>query len=264
METKLKNISVFQISQATTATFIDLYFQLTCLIFIQNGSKTILDSQGNRITGQKNDLFIFPAGSLVTIQNRAKLDQGYLAIGISFHNEKIHRIFGKSKVSDHHSTEIQLVENGKHSNDVILSILIDTIKNKNHLPPEILENRLIEPLIWLKQLGFFISTQDENLWSQIKNLIGTDLMRNWNSRDVAQYFAMSEATMRRRLAKSKIGFAKILLNTRLENGLFLLQTTDMQIIEIALECGFKSSSHFSETFKKRFNITPKEIRKLKK
>ena len=49
METKLKNISVFQISQATTATFIDLYFQLTCLIFIQNGSKTILDSQGKMI-----------------------------------------------------------------------------------------------------------------------------------------------------------------------------------------------------------------------
>jgi transcriptional regulator GlxA family with amidase domain len=46
----------------------------------------------------------------------------------------------------------------------------------------------------------------------------------------------------------------------LEYGLSLLQTTDMQISQIALECGFKTPSHFSDSFRKRFNIAPKMIR----
>ena len=74
------------------------------------------------------------------------------------------------------------------------------------------------------------------------------------------HFAMSEATMRRWLSKSGQGFAKTLLNTRLEHGLSLLQTTDDRISEIALDCGFKTPSHFSDAFRKRFGIKPKDIR----
>ena len=78
--------------------------------------------------------------------------------------------------------------------------------------------------------------------------------------EVAEHFAMSEATMRRWLSKTGQGFAKILLHTRLERGLSLLQTTDDQISEIALDCGFKTPSHFSDAFRKRFGIKPKDIR----
>ncbi|MEO0868169.1 MAG: AraC family transcriptional regulator [Cyanobacteria bacterium J06642_11] len=104
--------------------------------------------------------------------------------------------------------------------------------------------------------------QDENPLSKIRRLIETDLGHPWRSNEVAEHFSISEATMRRWLAKSGQGFSKILQNTRLEHGLSLLQSTDIAIAEIALDCGFKSPSHFSDSFKKRFGIKPSQIRKL--
>jgi transcriptional regulator GlxA family with amidase domain len=66
--------------------------------------------------------------------------------------------------------------------------------------------------------------------------------------------------LRRLLVKSGQGFAKTLLNTRLEHGLSMLQTTNVPVSQIALDCGFKTPSHFSDAFRKRFEIRPKEIR----
>lgn len=96
--------------------------------------------------------------------------------------------------------------------------------------------------------------------SQVRSLIETDLSHSWKAEEVTKHFAMSEATMRRWLSKSGQGFAQILLNTRLEHGLSLLQTTGAQVSEIAFECGFKTPSHFSDAFRKRFRIKPKDIR----
>jgi transcriptional regulator GlxA family with amidase domain len=96
--------------------------------------------------------------------------------------------------------------------------------------------------------------------NQVRSLIETDLSYPWMAAEVAAHFAMSEATMRRWLSKTGQGFARILLYTRLEWGLSLLQTTDAQVSQIALDCGFKTPSHFSDAFRKRFGIKPKDIR----
>lgn len=47
---------------------------------------------------------------------------------------------------------------------------------------------------------------------------------------------------------------------RIQNSCYLLKTTDMSIMEIALESGFNSVNFFNRTFKKILNITPKEYR----
>ena len=131
------------------------------------------------------------------------------------------------------------------------------------LPDPIRQHRFLEPLIWLKYNDIYLSPQEEERpLSKVRRLIQTDLSHPWRSNEVAEHFSMSEATMRRWLAKSGQGFSKILQNTRLEHGLSLLQSTNISILDIALSCGFKSPSHFSDSFRKRFEITPSEIRKV--
>lgn len=51
------------------------------------------------------------------------------------------------------------------------------------------------------------------------------------------------------------------LRKRLEKAYTLLKDTKTPINEIAEECGFKSFSHFSRSFKKEFGITPSQARK---
>ena len=51
-----------------------------------------------------------------------------------------------------------------------------------------------------------------------------------------------------------------LQNYRIQNGIYLLEHTDMSITEIALECGFHGASYFTETFRKINGVSPREYR----
>ncbi len=48
---------------------------------------------------------------------------------------------------------------------------------------------------------------------------------------------------------------------RIEQAAKLLSTTDLSVLEIAMECGFNDCSYFIRTFKKLKHVTPKQYRK---
>ncbi|MEM9003785.1 MAG: AraC family transcriptional regulator [Cyanobacteria bacterium P01_F01_bin.86] len=254
-------VSVVPISQATTATFTDLYFQHTFLFFIQVGSKRVLCPINGELLGHAEEVMIFPPGSMVTMENRPVLDDDYRATGVCFPHAMIETVFADEK-SKSEPVGIQIVQACAAQSRPILHTIQATL-NDPELPEPIRQHRLLEPLIWLKYKGIHLSPhEEEKPLSKVRRLIETDLSYPWRSHEVADYFAISEATMRRWLAKSGQGFSKILQNTRLEHGLSLLQSTDIPISEIALNCGFKAPSHFSDSFRKRFGIKPSEIRKV--
>lgn len=254
-----EKVSIYPITQATSATFTELYFRLTFLFFIQRGSKYVLHPTQGEMIGEEGDLMIFPPGSMVTMENRPVMNNNYRALGVCFTHDLVDSIFSdvpKAEINQ----GVQIVRAQQHHPSDILT-LIETTLNHEGLPEMIKQHRLIEPLLWLKGKGFNLPTQiEENPISEVRMLIETDLSHSWTAEEVASHFAMSEATMRRWLSKTGQGFAKILLHARLERGLSFLQTTDAQISEIALDCGFKTPSHFSEAFRKRFGIKPKDIR----
>ncbi|MEM9120855.1 MAG: AraC family transcriptional regulator [Cyanobacteria bacterium P01_F01_bin.56] len=255
------SVSVLSISQATTATFTDLYFQHTFLFFIQVGSKRVLCPINGELIGHAEDVMIFPPGSMVTMENRPVLGDDYRATGVCFPRHMIEAVFSNKK-SKSESTGIQIVRPFTGQSVQILNTIQVTLDDTEILEP-IRQHRLLEPLVWLKHNGVHLSPhEEEKPLSKVRRLIETDLSHPWRSSEVADYFAISEATMRRWLTKSGQGFSKILQNTRLEHGLSLLQSTDMPISEIAFDCGFKTPSHFSDSFKKRFGIKPSEIRKV--
>ncbi|NEQ47860.1 MAG: helix-turn-helix transcriptional regulator [Leptolyngbya sp. SIOISBB] len=254
-------MSVLSISQATTATFTELYFQHTFLFFIQVGSKRVLCPINGELIGHAEDVMIFPPGSMVTMENRPVLGDDYRATGVCFPGQMIKAVFSNEK-SKPESAGIQIMPASTGQSFQLLGIIQATL-NDTGIPEPIRQHRLLEPLLWLKYSGIHLSPhEEEKPLSKVRRLIETDLSHPWRSSEVASHFAISEATMRRWLTKSGQGFSKILQNTRLEHGLSLLQSTDMPISEIAFDCGFKTPSHFSDSFKKRFGIKPSEIRQV--
>ena len=55
-----------------------------------------------------------------------------------------------------------------------------------------------------------------------------------------------------------VEFANML---RIEKACFLLRNSDMDITDIAMECGFASRQHFGLTFRKKMECSPMEFRK---
>lgn len=66
-----------------------------------------------------------------------------------------------------------------------------------------------------------------------------------------------ERRFRRDVGLSPSGYRERL---RADRSRWLLQHTDLQVAEIALECGFQSSSHFGRVIRRRFGSTPRQLR----
>ena len=81
--------------------------------------------------------------------------------------------------------------------------------------------------------------------------------------DIASFVHLSQPHFHR-LFKNETGKtpANYLSELRLDKSRSLLKNTDLSITDIALKCGFGSSSHYSFSFKKRFKKTPLEYRML--
>lgn len=56
-------------------------------------------------------------------------------------------------------------------------------------------------------------------------------------------------------------YSKYMNKLKLDYAKRLLETTDMHILDICYECGFKNNSHFVRTFKEATGIAPSEFRK---
>src|ERR1700750_608759 len=55
--------------------------------------------------------------------------------------------------------------------------------------------------------------------------------------------------------------ANYIKEKKLEKALELLQSTELSVSEICFEVGFQDTSHFTKTFKQKYNQTPSEYRK---
>ena len=78
---------------------------------------------------------------------------------------------------------------------------------------------------------------------------------------IAQHVNVSvrhlERLFQAELGMSPLAFA---FELRLNNALNLLVSTRSSIIDIALQCGFLSNSHFSRCFRNQYGKTPSQVR----
>jgi AraC-like DNA-binding protein len=81
--------------------------------------------------------------------------------------------------------------------------------------------------------------------------------------DLAREFNVSERYVRTVFQSAGESMSGFLLRRRLQHAAQLLCNefyTRRTITEIALECGFNSASHFGQSFRQRFGLTPSEFR----
>jgi AraC-like DNA-binding protein len=100
--------------------------------------------------------------------------------------------------------------------------------------------------------------------TQVKNLIEEQLCNSELTVEaIAEGMSVSSRYLRALFAKSE-KISHYILRRRLEECARLLsqpQHQQMPITTIAFRCGFNSTAHFSRTFKKTYNLTPRDYRR---
>jgi len=145
------------------------------------------------------------------------------------------------------------------------SSLIDStvlaIEDAESLPLPVASARVREVLAWIGvHGGRFLPMARTSLPNKIRTLISTQPGLDWTAEKVASLMAMSEATLRRHLAKEGQAFSSLLVEVRLTSAFNLILATDQPIDSIARSVGYQSPSRFAARFKAMFGHQPTILR----
>ena len=147
----------------------------------------------------------------------------------------------------------------------LFAIVADWITHDQTYPSDLTQtrHRLVEILLILARQGLagnLLISGGETLSERITQHFRTDLSYDWSMKDLTRILAVSERTLRRRLQSENTGFRDLLEDTRLNQGVERVISSDMPIGQIAFECGYQSQSRFAERFRLRFSMSPTELR----
>jgi AraC-like DNA-binding protein len=96
---------------------------------------------------------------------------------------------------------------------------------------------------------------------QVIHAMEEKLSHPWTLEELAAIVYLSPSRFsdifRRAVGTSPLEY---LIQLRLEHALMLLEQTQMKIMDVAMECGFRSLSNFNHLFKKHIGKSPKHVR----
>jgi len=124
-----------------------------------------------------------------------------------------------------------------------------------------LMHRLIGLLIALADRGILFSRPaKQSVGDLLRSVLIDSPGEHWTTAKAGRALAMSEATLRRRLAAENLRFDALLLEVRMHHAMTLLQTTSRSIPQVAEDCGYQATSRFSVRFRERFGCSPSHVR----
>lgn len=205
------------------------------------------------------------AGSFVFLSNKPRIDMRnipggaeYFALLVEFEHDDFNCLPPKqAKTEPFIQGEI---------NQAFQQTLQQFVEWSAFAPPAMWAVRRQEILQLMYHLGYRQVTaiaEPPSLSHKLHSLISADLASDMNADVLAARLALSESTLRRKLAAEGTSLQAIKDKARLSYGLHLVQTTFDPIGRVAERCGFQSQSRFTDKFRQFFGVTPTELRKTR-
>jgi AraC-like DNA-binding protein len=229
------------------------------LALVLRGQKSMSWAGGQLQLGP-GEFFAMPGGKIYDVVNIPDAEGLYESQMILFSNEILSPFFEQRQDLAPLTAPLKLGLGSHDFRDSYLNAL-DLIKGSLDLPLPVTASRVTELLTWIGLSGVrFVPVVPLTAVDQVKSLIQKSLDRDWKAPILAESMACSEATLRRYLAKEGTSFSEILLECRLNNGLNQVMATNLPIEQIAQANGYESPSRFAMLFRKRFGVTPRDLR----
>ena len=117
-----------------------------------------------------------------------------------------------------------------------------------------------------KKAGKENTKKKSKIVEEIVHYVEDNYYKNISLRELAEnkYFVNYSYCSRLFSQETGMNFSKYLIQYRLKKAKTLLENKDMKISFIAFEVGYNDVSHFIQSFKKSYGLTPEEYRARKK
>lgn len=143
--------------------------------------------------------------------------------------------------------------------------------NALSFPSEILDGHLpksdpVSLKFCLDQCKALLAEQNGLLpeWSQkVRDMIVDNIVVEQNIEEIADKFAITARTLRRRLTDEGTSFREIYSDARMGIAHELLSSAGLNVETVAWRIGYAEPASFARAFSKKFNKTPGEVRKKK-
>lgn len=121
-------------------------------------------------------------------------------------------------------------------------------------------NHLLESMIILIKRSIMMTKSKSNEMEDVIKYIKGNISKNINGLTIAKHFSYNYDYFRKTFKNYyKTSINDFINHEKVEYGRTLLKKTDMSIEDIAIKCGYKSTSHFISVFKSIYNTTPKQF-----
>ncbi|MEL6522978.1 MAG: AraC family transcriptional regulator [Pseudomonadota bacterium] len=213
---------------------------------------------------EPGEMLLLPPGIEIDIDNQPDIRVGCFESALLVFDTQTLDLFGK--LHGPHFDTWHLVPQWKAvGSDAFLAAVSDWVAFSYAFDPDQMQtrHRMAELLLILARqgvVGNLMQPVQARTSSRVKHILRLDPAHDWRAADLTVKLGMSESTLRRRLRAEGCSFRDLLEDVRLEHGVEIVMATDMPISQIAFQCGYVSQSRFAERFRKRFSLSPTDLR----
>ncbi|MFT5724987.1 MAG: AraC-like DNA-binding protein [Bacteroidia bacterium] len=241
-----------------------------CFSYVQSGTQEVYSSTG-KIVAKGGESILMKCSNFIADNSNPEPNTTFGSVVFHLNFNTVKKAFEGKDISFLKSESISVKPSLKISHsqemDAFISSLTPYFENPDSAREEIMVLKLQE-LVYLlcDSGGNQVATQIiGSLQSQaqitFEDIIAANLYSGLSLSELAHITARSVSSLKRDFTKwYNESPAKYFKAKRLEKAAKLLKNTNLRVNEIAWDCGFENTAHFSASFRKLFGQTPKEYR----
>lgn len=231
------------------------------LCHVTQGRKVIVQGE-NRLVATSRSLIIIPANTPLEIINTP--ENGFFNSELLFLSPEVLSRFKQQHLHSQTPVPNQLTSLcAPFGPD--LSFVWSTVLNavRNNLSTAVQEHLVMGLLLVLHQEGLagpLLIEPRFNLTEQVRQIVLFSPATQWTVEEIARQLSVGASTLRRRLQSEGQHFRQVVEEVRMSCALSMLQSTRLPVADVALKCGYLSSSRFTARFQNHYGCLPKNIR----
>lgn len=237
--------------------------QNTFSFLIEGNKEVIFDNSDLSIDNRK--FLIMKSGHCLMTEKLSEI-KNYRSILLFFTNETLSKFIQKFDLNNIEHKEYKSVYSFKY--DKFIKRFVDSLIDVSRLPKtiqkKIIEVKFEEIMLYLVEIHgthilYSLTANNGNLTQNFTRTIESNQLKKLTLKELAFLCNMSISTFKREFEKNySESPIKWFQNKRLEHAHYLLHKKHKKSSEIYFEVGYENLSSFTQAYKSKYNITPKQ------